>query len=420
MPNAVKYDAFDEFVFDERWQYDPPPVPPGVGGCERFRDAGQDIFNTLFKKRVEYEESAPTGVKQYIDTLRETEEYRELRNTTVMRAGPAYEAARRLFQDYVAQADKSQGNEDRQRARIRSRYEMRGAIEAADQYEELENLVGLGPGQGDGEGPTSEDKIRLMRSFLRNTELMRVMRLAGRMVNLADSAYQTETTRGVDKLVGIETGDNLNQMLPGELWMLEEPEFFLLKFSQKELTQYQYAATKTKGLGPIVVCVDKSGSMSGDNLDYARAFLFGMAHLADKQRRVLHVILFNSSAEAPYTFKLLSKFTEWITTIRATGGTNFNNPLNSALSLIRTQEKTADIVFITDGEADVSQPVAEAINTMREQSKLKVFGICVGASSSALAPISSEVVELQKLLASGVITDEARDAASNIYKGVLK
>lgn len=422
MTNAVKYDAFDDYMFSEHWTYDPPGNTSRTVCGEPMEDACQDVFSMLFKKRWDYTNDAPDAVKAKLETLRNTEEYRTLRDTTTMRDGPAYEAARRLVMDYVDSAPADPNNEEAQRReRQAARSAAQRATKDAEEYEEMETLLGFGPGCQDENGDTipPAQRIEGVRKFMRNSELRRIMKLAGRLINIAETSTQTETTRGVDKLVGVEVGDELNRVLPGELWVVEFPELFGLKLINKELQQYRYEGEKTKGRGPIVVCFDKSSSMGGSGIDYARAFLFGMAHIAGNQKRALYVIPFNATIESVKKLTTLPAFTEWLLSVRAQGGTNFDKPLRAAMDLIATTEKTADIVMLTDGDCEISTSVVEKVNKAREEG-LKVLSICVGDKPRSLRGVSTEVLELSALLRGGELTDEAANASAQVYKGVMR
>lgn len=425
--NAVKFDAFDEFRFAQHWQHDPPDLRDEAK--KKYRDGAQDIFSSLFKKRWEYADDAPKAPKDYIETLKSTEEYKALRESTTMKAGPAYAATKKLLAAYMNQVDTQQdkSEEGQRRARVSARQKLRDAADAADQYEEMEQLLGLGGGDTPGpeggteEAPNSADKIALMKKFLENRELVRLLKVGGRVVNIADSALHNEITRGVAKLVGIEFGDDLNRIMPGELWALDAPEFFLYRYVQKDFQQYQYGAETVKGLGPLVLCLDKSSSMSSNNRwDYARAVLLGMIQIAHKQRRALYVIVFNGYADSPVKMRTVAQMAEWVMKLKNGGNTNFDKPLCVALEVITTQEKAADIVFLTDGDATISVTTAMRINKLRGDKLLKMFGVCVGDKPGSLVGVSDDVVTLDRLMSGDDLTDEARAATAKIFKGVIR
>lgn len=424
--SAVKYDAFDDYKFNERWRYDPLPSDKSrKGEC-------RDIFSSLFKKRWEFtgEESR---VKEFIQDLKITEEYRHLRAATVLSDGAAYEASRVLFTKFIQDNPKlepdQEAQEDRspeaQRERRRSaRRVMRQASDAADTYSEIEEILGLSSGDGcgnRGEGEESKaDIMSLMRKLIDSRELRDLMKMAGRMVNLATSALATETTRGVDKLIGIETGDDLRKILPGELWSLMVEDYFLLRYSEKSLGQYAYAGKETKGHGPVILLVDKSGSMSGQRFDYAKALVIGAAHLAAARNRKLSVVMFNGAVEGEKSFAPgdVTGVVKWVISQRASGRTNFDAPLRRALKLQDGSEwKDADIVLLTDGRSKVSESTAEVLKLRQEQEGLKFFVVYVAPlSNPAVDTLANYVTTVDMLQASAGNESETLQIFKNIVR----
>lgn len=415
---AIRADAYDEYMFEEHWSFDPPP------DRER-KDACQDIFQAFFRKRWEFADDAPPDVKRYLEGLQQTEEYKTLREATVRKSGPSYEAALRIYGDYCATATQPPPTtpDQQRRQRQRMRDTVQRAEKAAEAYENMEELLGLGPGCTDegGDMKPVKDRIRMVKKFLNNPELVRLMRLCGRVVNLAESSYKTDTCRGAEHMVGVERGDDLSRTLPGELWAVMEPKYFMTKFVEKTLLQYRFEGDVAKGRGPIVMCVDISGSMRGSSFDYARGVMFGLIHIAVKQQREIMILPFNTEVSQAYKVTSLAAFAEWVISVRPQGGTSFSKPLRRAMEIIATQDEKADIVFLTDGNADIAPALVEEIQKRREEKKLKVMSVSVDrdVNTATLASFSDEVITLDALLAGDGLTVEAANATTKIFQGVL-
>ncbi len=69
---------------------------------------------------------------------------------------------------------------------------------------------------------------------------------------------------GAGELVGIETGDDLGRLIPGELASLGVPAMravFAARYAEQRLFVYEQRGEAEAGQGAIICCVDWSGSM---------------------------------------------------------------------------------------------------------------------------------------------------------------
>jgi hypothetical protein len=100
-------------------------------------------------------------------------------------------------------------------------------------------------------------------------------------------------------------------------------------------------------LGPIILCIDNSGSMYGnDSLAWAQRFVQAAQNTARRRRRDLHLIYFSHAVDKVV---LLKRGRGDVPEPGRPGGTEFSQPLNRALELIKDGEQDATIVMLTDG-----------------------------------------------------------------------
>ncbi|MCC8039397.1 MAG: hypothetical protein LIP02_14885 [Bacteroidales bacterium] len=130
-------------------------------------------------------------------------------------------------------------------------------------------------------------------------ELVRLAMMLGRSGGISEvnSRFLHASKNDIS---GITIGDNLNSVMPIELALLGSPateDIFIRKFTQKQL---QVFASKSTGAGdgkqkkgPILMCVDTSGSMQGDPETVAKTLAIAIAIVAQKERRP--VVLINYS-----------------------------------------------------------------------------------------------------------------------------
>jgi len=116
-----------------------------------------------------------------------------------------------------------------------------------------------------------------------------------------------------EEILGIRFGDDLNDLLPIELALLADHEadiIFLERFAHKRLQLYDYQGRipmkessshrhdlAAQQAGPIVICMDVSGSMFGTAEWIAKSVALGLVRIALQQQRPCRVIFFSTRAE---------------------------------------------------------------------------------------------------------------------------
>ena len=101
---------------------------------------------------------------------------------------------------------------------------------------------------------------------------------------------------------GITLGDNLSSLLPTELAMLASPsseKVFLKRYVQKRLQVFSSASSSLKSgvrkAGPIYICVDTSGSMSGSPERIAKTLALAISIIAQRERRPICMVNYSHS-----------------------------------------------------------------------------------------------------------------------------
>lgn len=92
------------------------------------------------------------------------------------------------------------------------------------------------------------------------------------------------------------------------------------------------------------------------------------------------------------------------------GGTNFESPLSMAANVIsKSRFKKADIVFVTDGEAGVTDRFIESWNELKAKKDFRVLSLLIGTECDNVVKLFSDRV----VKASG-FQDDAVHAAFEI------
>jgi len=138
--------------------------------------------------------------------------------------------------------------------------------------------------------------------------------------------------------------------------------FMLLLAPKQEFTDQEIEA-KT-----VVFVFDTSGSMAGDKIEQARralSFCLTSLNEADQFNVVTFATGVNSLAEQilPATKESISRANEFVTGIKARGGTNIEQALTTALKSIQATNGPTMVVFLTDGLPTVGVTDMEQILT---------------------------------------------------------
>jgi uncharacterized protein with von Willebrand factor type A (vWA) domain len=197
---------------------------------------------------------------------------------------------------------------------------------------------------------------------------------------------------------------------------LVDPDFeakFDKDWAEKKLVQYRLESQPPKGRGPIVFCIDVSGSMEGDRDLWAKALFAGVAEMALRQRRWCTAIQFDNMVRRVDTFdpRALDPayFMECVAYFSG-GGTNFARPLGRALDVIAEggHFAKADVIFLTDGDALIPHDEIKRLREMQAKNPVHVHGVLVGGDTTgeSLRPFCDEVTVLPDLLGAAVGTAE--------------
>ena len=171
---------------------------------------------------------------------------------------------------------------------------------------------------------------------------------------------------------GLRYSNDISAALPAELAMLKNPaakKLFQLKFAQKQLLSFDYQnyAEKEKEIieqeevsiekqepkGPIIICVDTSGSMHGAPERIAKTVTFALAKIAMNEKRSCYLISFSTGIETLdlSSFKgadALSKLVQFLR-MNFNGGTDAAPALTHAVKQLQTNAwKNADVLMVSD------------------------------------------------------------------------
>lgn len=273
------------------------------------------------------------------------------------------------------------------------------AVEAVEQLRDaLDGLEHVGFGTSPPGAPGTGEPARSLAARLRDdARLRRIAQLAGRFRRIAGGKRRSRVRHGADEIVDIEQGADLGRLLPLELAQLVHPRTKLLTLRslvESACLQYRLEGTETLGKGPLVVAIDKSGSMEGEKDVWATAVALALLDVAQHEKRPFALLCFDGAVKHESIVLPGAALPEAALFVPADGGTNIDNVVRRGLEIIEEQRpgalREADIVLITDGGSDPAG--APELRERAAKLGVTVLGIAIDVEPSRLEPWCDEVI----------------------------
>jgi uncharacterized protein with von Willebrand factor type A (vWA) domain len=265
------------------------------------------------------------------------------------------------------------------------------------------------------------EKIKLVNRLKHSKKLRELARMAGRYRRLAAIARHNKIKSGNNELYDTTLGDELAKILPNEQLKLVNPDLELLfkkDYLDKQLLQYEYHGRTKQHKGPIVCCIDGSGSMAGSSEIWAKSVAISLLDIARGQNRNFFVIHFDATWDTanlhtnqflktdPYSVAQVIDMAEYF----PGGGTLFEPPLTKAREKIEEDVgfNKADIIFITDGCSTVRDDWLEKFLSWKSLRNINIYSVLIDAgynTATSLEEFSDQIMSLKDL-------EKEKDAAA--------
>jgi uncharacterized protein with von Willebrand factor type A (vWA) domain len=280
------------------------------------------------------------------------------------------------------------------------------ASQAVDELREtMEGLadVGLMPGTETATGGAMSAKtVRALAARLRSdARLKQIALLAGRFKRIAASKRRQKYRHGADEIADIEIGADLGRLLPAELVKLANRRLrpaLMRNLVERSALQYQLVGNEPLGKGPLVVLLDKSGSMDGPRDVWATALALALLDQAHRERRTFALVCFDARAKFEVVVKPGEPLPEKALFVSCAGGTEIAVAVARGLELIGSNQgklKKADLVLVTDGGSDTAS--AAALREAARKLGVTSLGLGVGVEREWLQPWCDDVHVVQDL-----------------------
>ncbi len=276
-----------------------------------------------------------------------------------------------------------------------------------------------------------QDAKRLADLLQKLPQIQEVVRMLGRMqstekpeetpilerlfgpVRRAPAEFRDIDTPAVPRDTrGVERSGDIARMLPSEAILFMRPALRLLwhaKRAERALATYRVRGVQQERLiaddagteardaerrkkkqdrGPIIVCLDTSGSMQGAPETIAKAVTLGAVRIATAEKRECFLCAFSGPTQvAEFDLSMKRGGVQALLEFLGCsfhGGTDVSEPIARAIKRVETAKwSRADAIIVSDGEFPVPSATSAAVASARKSLHLRVHGLLIGAGHSA-------------------------------------
>ncbi len=200
------------------------------------------------------------------------------------------------------------------------------------------------------------------------------------------------------ELESYEFGKDIERIVPSRLALPDE--LFYLRLLEGKLLLYRKVLTQ--GKGPIYVLLDKSGSMDGTKMIWAKAVTLSLYMRAVRENREFYFRFFDS---IPYPLttigrrpkaKHVLKMIEYIARIKGSGGTDISKAIITACNDIRRarSKDLSDIILITDGVDRIAENI---VRYNLKKARARLVTVMIMGDNRSLKRISVKYFAVMRL-----------------------
>ena len=205
---------------------------------------------------------------------------------------------------------------------------------------------------------------------------------------------------------GIRYSNDISAVLPVNLAMLTNPaakKLFQLEFAQKQLQSFDYrnyelkskeekeqkeiSVEKKEPKGPVIICVDTSGSMQGTPENIAKTVTFALSKIAISEKRKCYLISFSTNIETldMSDFKTGDALRKLVQFLQKSfnGGTDASPALKHSVEMLHKDDyKNADVLMISDFVMEtLPDDLIKSIEAEKEKNT-NFYSLVIGSSGN--------------------------------------
>ncbi|MEM1627208.1 MAG: VWA domain-containing protein [Sulfolobaceae archaeon] len=271
------------------------------------------------------------------------------------------------------------------------------AVEDSNAVRNMQKIVG-GQGAGTGSVLTFEGEITEVLRLARNAEIKKILEFLSGIPKLGAFTKKKTVRFSKGEYFGYEKGSDVERIVHSELALPED--YFYVKLAESELLLYQKQIKES--MGPIYLLLDKSGSMDGEKILWAKAVSLALYSRARRENRDFYLRFFDN---IPYPLikvlknaksKDVIKMIEYIGKIRGGGGTDISRSIIAACEDIKdgNVKGVSEVILITDGEDKIAE---STVRRSLKEANAVLITVMVRGDNADLRRISNSYLVVHKL-----------------------
>ena len=195
---------------------------------------------------------------------------------------------------------------------------------------------------------------------------------------------------------GVTIGNDLTSMLPSEMAQMVDDDLnglFVYKFATRNLQNFRYKSAvmhpshklqlcRARQKGPMVVCLDTSGSMAGQPERISHALIVKLLQLALRQDRDFLLIAFSYMAKAFEVRQNLARLLDFFRK-QASGDTDVTDMLEMCIDTLMSKPEymSADVCLVSDYKMPLANDaLMKRVMDLRERGT-RFYGLQIGETS---------------------------------------
>ncbi len=265
-------------------------------------------------------------------------------------------------------------------------------------FERLQKTAGLQQ-----QYPVLQTILRKMGRVADTQGTQRIGYTSGRSENV-EHATRSDIT-------GVGLGRDLSSLLPAE-WAqyadADMEDLFFRKFVTGRLQTFSYQSNQANAArslhtkaarpkGPVVVCVDQSGSMAGEPHRIALSLVMGLLETCLREHRNCYLVAFSTDARPVDARADRPGVLNFFRT-KADGGTDARPMLKTVFALLRntSQYAGADVLWVTDFRIPLPQEHTCILDMERlSQGGTKFYGLQIGVAENHWTPFFHKIYRIE-------------------------
>lgn len=381
--------------------YLPLPLLDDIDKIDLAKREHYNIIRTALNddefRRLRYYTIADTFASVAIGTLFLVNLYEELKHgqDQIDQSGTGKSGSKSQESDnYV---DKNLDNSMNKDLRNSIRNAVRKTIEHAETVKELQHFV-YGHRAGIGHTLDLDEDVSIALKLAKNTDIKKILMFLTRMPSIGSIVKKKKVSYQRGEVEGYTVGSDIERIVPTEL---AYPSLYLyMKIADGRILLYNKVLHMT--MGPIYVLLDKSGSMDGNKILWAKASALALLIRSRIEKRAFYIRFFDSE---PYKLMKIRanakpsdvlKVVEYIASVRNGGGTDISKTIITACNdVMKLKSKDiSDLIIITDGEDRVAKSLVKKSLTY---AKARLTSVMIMGDNKDLKDISYRYFKVAKL-----------------------